>query len=512
MHDLNAPDQHRRSPNGSPIWLRFLLGAAFPSLLILIVGSLAPSSATAPSAKPNAQTFEPGEDMPGGAATSKGSVDNANAFSHSSGNMPFEDELKFKVGNGMFKKMWVSSPASTLASDGLGPLFNARSCQACHIKDGRGHPPANNDDSAVSMLLRLSVPASSAHAVSTGTVLEPPVKSAPEPVYGEQLQDLSIQGHDAEGKFQIAYNEKQVTLRGGETVFLRAPRYSIANLAYGPLHPQVMMSPRIAPPMIGLGLLEAIPERAILALADSDDENRDGVSGRPHRVPQGNGANVTALGRFGWKASSPTIRQQSAEAFAGDIGISTPVIRRPAGDCTEAQSFCRNAPNGETAGAPEIEDELFDLVVFYSQNLAVPRRRSPRSPEVLKGKQLFAQTGCAACHNPSFKTGESPDQPHLSNQTIWPYTDLLLHDMGEGLADNRPDGDANGREWRTPPLWGIGLTETVNGHTFFLHDGRARNIQEAILWHGGEGQKARDAFAALTKREREQLIAFVNSL
>jgi CxxC motif-containing protein (DUF1111 family) len=440
---------------------------------------------------------DPREAFPGGAATSKASTDNANAFSQSSGNMPFEDELKFKVGNGVFKKLWVSAPASTKASDGLGPLFNARSCQGCHIKDGRGHPPETPGAPAISMLLRLSVPLAGGG-------------SAPEPVYGGQLQDLSVQGHTAEGKIHIEYEEFDVRLKDGETISLRRPKYTITNLGYGPMRPDVMLSPRVAPPMIGLGLLEAIPAADILALADPYDENSDGISGRAHLLIRGE--EQPLLGRFGWKATAPTLRQQTAEAFAGDIGISSALMRQPYGDCTEAQSFCRDAPHGETAGAPEIEDKLFDLVVFYSQNLAVPRRRNSNAPDVLKGRALFHQTGCAACHNPSFRTGDAPGGPHLSGQTIWPYTDLLLHDMGHGLADNRPDGDAIGREWRTPPLWGVGLTQTVSGHTLLLHDGRARNVQEAILWHGGEGQRARDAFAALTKAERDALIAFVNSL
>jgi CxxC motif-containing protein (DUF1111 family) len=220
------------------------------------------------------------------------------------------------------------------------------------------------------------------------------------------------------------------------------------------------------------------------------------------------------LGRFGWKAGVPTVAQQAAEAFAGDIGISTTMMPFPSGDCTEKQADCLNAPNGasEKYQNAEVGDDLFKLVTFYSQNLAVPARRDPDVPEILKGKQLFYASGCAACHKPKFITGEVPGQPHLSQQLIWPYTDMLLHDMGEGLADNRPEGAASGSEWRTPPLWGIGLTETVSGHTLFLHDGRARNLTEAILWHGGEGQDARDKFAALSKADREALIAFVNSL
>jgi CxxC motif-containing protein (DUF1111 family) len=274
-----------------------------------------------------------------------------------------------------------------------------------------------------------------------------------------------------------------------------------------------MISPRVAPPMIGLGLLEAVPEEQILANADPDDANKDGISGKPNRVRSREHSDIM-LGRFGWKAGIPTIAQQAAEAFNGDIGISSTMLPAGSGDCTEQQPACRNAPSGNSPNYQNVEigDDLFKLVAFYSQNQAVPARRKADDPEVLKGKQVFNQIGCASCHNPKFMTGEVPDQPHLSQQLIWPYTDMLLHDMGEGLADHRPEGAATGSEWRTPPLWGVGLTETVSGHTLFLHDGRARNLTEAILWHGGQGQASRDKFAALSKADRDALLAFVNSL
>jgi CxxC motif-containing protein (DUF1111 family) len=257
--------------------------------------------------------------------------------------------------------------------------------------------------------------------------------------------------------------------------------------------------------------LEAIPEGAIRANTDPQDNNGDGVSGRASEVWSHEKQQV-ALGRFGWKAGNPSVRQQGSDAFAGDMGLSTRMFARPAGDCTQAQEKCRAAPTGEQNGKPEVTKQMLDLVIFYSQNLAVPKRRNPASPQVLRGKQIFNSIDCVACHIPTFKTGPINGQPHLSNQRVWPYTDLLLHDMGEGLADNRPEGVANGREWRTPPLWGIGLTQTVNGHTFFLHDGRARGIEEAILWHGGEAAAVRDSYAALSKNERDALVAFVNSL
>ena len=274
-----------------------------------------------------------------------------------------------------------------------------------------------------------------------------------------------------------------------------------------------MISPRVAPQMIGLGLLEAVPEDQILEREDPDDKDGDGISGRANRVWSLEQDRVM-LGRFGLKAGNPTILQQSAEAFAGDIGISNPLVRQASGDCTARQQRCLKAPNGDTEahGGLELSQELLDLTVFYSQNLAVPRRRAHDDPVILAGKALFYGIGCAACHRPKLYTGKVEGQPHLSNQLIWPYTDMLLHDMGEALADGRPEGDAEGREWRTAPLWGVGLTEVVSGHRFLLHDGRARGVKEAILWHGGEAQTARDAFAALSKAERDKLIAFVNSL
>ena len=273
------------------------------------------------------------------------------------------------------------------------------------------------------------------------------------------------------------------------------------------------MSPRIAPPLIGLGLLEAVAEEDILALADPDDSDGDGISGRPNRAWSAREKQAT-LGRFGWKAGSPTVDDQSQEAFFGDIGISVPNHPDGAGECTERQPSCKQAPSGNSPQYDNLEAHrtVTDLVAFYARHLAVPARRNHDDPQVLAGKKLFYEIGCTGCHTPKHVTADVPDQPELSNQMIWPYSDLLLHDMGEGLADKRPEGIANGREWRTPPLWGIGLTEVVNGHSNYLHDGRARNLLEAILWHGGEASSARDAVTRLSRTEREQLLRFVESL
>lgn len=447
--------------------------------------------------------------MQGGAGTSK-KRPNQDAFSQSSANLTFEEEGTFKLGNGLFRKIWVSSPSSTQASDGLGPVFNARACQSCHLKDGRGHPPEGAAD-ATSMFLRLARQAGNDEeqaARANGNAL-----NFPDPVYGGQLQDLAVPGLAGEGRMKITYQEQPVQLGDGSTVSLRKPTYSVEDLAYGPLAKGTTLSPRVTPQMIGLGLVEQIHPSDILAHADPDDRDGDGISGKPNRVKDG-ATGEWVLGRFGWKAQTPSIRQQSADAFAGDIGISTPEVPRHWGDCTTGETACQKLPNGVQTrlGPVEAPPPVMDLVTFYSQNLAVPARRDAKKPDVLAGKKVFYDTGCISCHTPKFVTRRDAPNKAQSFQLIWPYSDFLLHDMGEGLADGQAVGDATGTEWRTPPLWGIGLTKRVNGHTFFLHDGRARNLTEAILWHGGEAQKARDGFAALPAADRENLIKFLESL
>lgn len=451
---------------------------------------------------------EPFEQKPGGSATTRAIV-TADAFSQSSENMPFTREMDFKLGNALFRKTWVASPSSTMASDGLGPLYNARGCQDCHLKDGRGHMPEGADATRVSAFLRLSVPG------GTGPEgISDYLSTLPEPAYGGQLQDFAAQGVPAEGQMGIAYAQQPVTLADGTVVELRKPTYRVAAPAHGALHPEVMLSPRVAPQMIGLGLLEAIPAADILALADPDDTDGNGISGRAN-VVMSLEYRVPMLGRFGHKAGNPTIREQSAGAFSGDMGLSTPLHPAPWGECTAAQADCRAAPHGQEPGIRdglEVDGQSLDLVTFYSRNLAVPERRRLDNPQVLRGKALFHASQCAACHVPKFVTHRLKDQPEQSFQLIWPFTDLLLHDMGEGLADHRPEARATGREWRTAPLWGIGMTEQVSGHSQFLHDGRARTLLEAILWHGGEAQAARDSVAALPKPDRDALIAYLESL
>ncbi len=453
----------------------------------------------------------PFEENSAGAQTVRARA-NADAFSQPSANLSFQQELDFRVGNGLFRRVWVSAPSSTIASDGLGPLYNARACQRCHLKDGRGHPPEEGSgDSAVSMFLRVSIPATTDETLRE--YIEGTHPTAPEPTYGKQLQDFALPGHAPEYRLAITYTETEVPLSGGETAQLRKPQYTAADLGYGPLHPDAMLSPRIAPQMIGMGLLEAIPAVDILSRADPEDADGDGISGNP-QVIWSPLYDRPMLGRFGLKAGNATVMEQSADAFAGDIGLSNPLHPAGSGECTAAQTACIEAVDGADAeqGGFEISQSSLDLVAFYSQNLAVPARRDVDDPQVLKGREVFYQTGCTACHRPNYVTHRLQGDDPASFQLIWPYTDLLLHDMGEGLADNRPEGRASGQEWRTPPLWGIGLTRTVSGHDYYLHDGRARSLLEAVLWHGGEAKAARDTVADMPPDDRAALIRFLESL
>ncbi|MBU2711749.1 c-type cytochrome [Zooshikella sp. WH53] len=436
----------------------------------------------------------------GGETTVKNTTHNA--YSLPAANLPITQKLDFSVGNSFFRNPWVQAPSSTTARDGLGPLFNTNGCQNCHIKDGRGHPPEPNDHNAVSMLVRLSIPAvteqQEAKLKKQGVI--------PEPTYGGQLQDFANALIPNEGKINITYTEQVVSFEDGYHVSLRKPTLTITELGYGKLHPETMMSARIAPPMIGLGLLESIDEQTILAHADPDDKDQDGISGRANYVWDHRLQKIQ-LGRFGWKAGQPSLMQQNAAAFNGDLGVTS--LMFPHDDCTEQQKACKKAPSG---GTPEVSEKILNFVEFYTQHLAVPARRNIDDPLVKKGQTLFNTSGCNSCHIPQLKTAHRPERKALSEQIILPYTDLLLHDMGEGLADHRPEFKASGKEWRTPPLWGIGLTKTVNNHTYFLHDGRARNLMEAILWHSGEAEQSKQHVLKMDKKERAALLAFLNSL
>jgi CxxC motif-containing protein (DUF1111 family) len=416
------------------------------------------------------------------------------AFSQPAANLVSADRATFFVGNAFFNSPWVVAPASASARDGLGPLFNARSCDACHNNDGRGQPPAPGER-PVSLVFQFSVDGSgnAAHA-------------GPEPTYGGNLNPFAIDGVSAEGTVRIDTRELKGTFADGEPFTLLEPTYVFEQLGYGPFAPNTEISPRVAPAVIGSGLLEQVPEAVILEWSDPDDRDGNGISGRPNHV-----ANLVtgqpALGRFGWKANQPDIAHQTAAAFNGEMGMATSL--RPGQNCMPAQTACNAAPTG---GSPEISDEIFDRIVQYQRTLAVPARRNLDTEPVKTGARRFVEAGCSGCHRPTLSTDDKAVLPELRNQTFHAFTDLLLHDMGPELADYRPDGEATGSEWRTAPLWGLGLQHLVNGHTRLLHDGRARDANEAILWHGGEGAASRDAYKAMSKADRAALLAFLDSL
>ncbi|MEZ4588226.1 MAG: di-heme oxidoredictase family protein [Gemmatimonadales bacterium] len=451
-------------------------------------------SACGDSTKPNDDAppmAEEGEELSGGETT----VFDISplAFSLAARNLDASRRDDFAIGNSAFNDNWVIAPASTTARDGLGPLFSARSCSGCHVFDGRDHAPTPGGGLGT-MVLRLSVPGTDPHG-----------GPLPDPVYGGALSPFAIPGVVAEGDASITYVEHPGSFPDGEAYSLREPVLTLVSPGYGPFAGNLLRSPRLAPVVIGLGLLEAIPDATIQALADPNDANGDGISGRVNMVWDDE-AQTVKMGRIGWKANVPSLRLQTAGAFNGDIGITSSIF--PTHGSTPAQAGLDTVPNG---GSPELDPARLDAVVTYLRTLAVPARRDVDDPTVLAGKQAFADAGCARCHIPKLQTGAS-DLPELAFQTIRPFTDLLLHDMGPGLADGRPDFQATGSEWRTPPLWGIGLVSTVNRHTDFLHDGRARNFVEAILWHGGEAQAARDRFAGLAASERAALLAYLQSL
>ena len=428
------------------------------------------------------------------------------------------DEIPhFHAGKALARQPWIKAPTTTTARDGLGPLYNARSCLACHVNGGRGHLPRGGDVVRASVL-RLSLPANTRR-------LRAGVRA--HPVYGGQIQGQSVALADqlgvapaalgpgaelearAEAKVSLRWRERRYTYPDGATVTLRAPRPRLSRLGYGALGDEVLLSLRHAPAIHGAGLIALIPEAAILALADPADRDGNGVSGRANRV-WSRSEQDWVLGRFGWKANMPDLEHTVAGAFAQDLGISNPLF--PEGPCTAAQERCRRMATGAGDEGVELSAALLQLVVDFTANLGVPAARAQPAAAHAAGAALFEQSGCAGCHTPSHVTGASARYAHLGAQRIWPYSDFLLHDMGAALADARADYRASGREWRTPPLWGAGLAAATNGAAHYLHDGRAATLEEAVLWHGGEAAPARDAFARLDAPRRERLLAFVGSL
>ncbi len=409
------------------------------------------------------------------------------AFTHAVPGLNELDMQAHELGDAAFEQTFVSAPAALFG--GLGPVFNNVSCVSCHHNDGKGIPTAGSSNS--SLLFRIS---------SNGfTEFGGP---APIAGYGGQIQDLALFSSQAEANMQISYSDVVVSYADGSTVTLRKPNYSMQN-SYTPVSGAYTLSPRLAPPVFGLGLLENIPEATLVSFADEQDANGDGISGKANYVynPQ---TKKKEIGRFGLKANTASLFVQVATAYQQDMGITSSL--HPHESCygqSQADPY---------ADDPELPDSMLRATVFYVRSLAVPARRNVADPTVKRGQQLFTQLGCASCHKPTVQTAVDLGLPALSNQRIHPYTDLLLHDMGDGLADGYNDFLADGKEWRTSPLWGIGLFEKTNGTPFYLHDGRARTLEEAILWHDGEAAAPKNNFMQLNNGDREAVVRFLKSL
>lgn len=448
------------------------------------------------------------------------------AFNQHALNLPPQELGEFMEGKVVFETRWddglLFNPPTAFDCNGgpvgfnmgpspvyqpnlLGPLYTNNSCIECHMLDGRGEAPLSGLDSLEDYVVRLSVPS------------EPGGAPQPHPLYGEQLDTKATPGSTPEGSASIVWEIVNGSFDDGSTYELRKPQYEFTDLIYGefgtnipgdaaasmagdPYQGEAEVSVRVAPMLVGLGLLEAIDESEILGRADELDVDGDGISGRANFV-EDIASGTSKLGRFGWKASQPDLRQQAASAFAHDMGMSSALV-------------------GE--GPVEVQESTIDAMVAYLRGLAVPPRENYKDPIAQQGKIHFEAAGCIACHTPVMRTASDAEFAPYRDQIIQPFTDMLLHDMGEGLADGRPEFGASGREWRTPPLWGIGYVGHVLGTPIdafdpngnpaqpnYLHDGRARSLMEAILWHGGEGAAARDAVLALSASEREALIEYV---
>jgi len=412
----------------------------------------------------------------------------SNSFSTPAPNINGSDLADHLDGDVDFESVFVTAPASI--NQGLGTLFNNSSCVSCHPRDGRPSFPANINARS-GFFLRVSLPGQ----LENGAPI-------PVPGFGTQIQNQAIFGYQPEGKFQVTYTDIVEILSDGTQMTLKKPTYSLID-TYIPFPGNALLSPRIGSPVFGLGLLEVITENDILQNQDINDTDGDGISGKANYVFDAV-TGTTKIGRFGWKANTATILEQCAGAYNGDMGITSYLKPIETG-------FGQSNGEDGFGDDPELADHILQRVALYCKTLAVPAPRNITVSNVRRGAKIFEQLECAKCHIPKMQTGPSAIAA-LANQIIFPYSDLLLHDMGDGLADNRSDFLANGNEWKTRPLWGIGLTNVVNNHNDFLHDGRAKNITEAILWHGGEALNSKNKFKQLSAKDRNDLLNFINSL
>ncbi|MBM6550388.1 di-heme oxidoredictase family protein [Marinomonas ostreistagni] len=428
-------------------------------------------------------------------------VASSDAYNQPFSNLSAEQKQSFILGEGVFERFWVPSPSSTTASDGLGPLFNARSCHSCHVNSGRGHAPrADQLGSEVpSFFIRLG---SKTRNTKDGVVGDF--------MYGRQFHPLSATNVMPEGDYRVHWETQQEVFPDGYQVTLRKPVLDWQTLNYGEFADDTGFSMRVSPPLVGMGLLDAVPTATILEYADPDDADQDGISGKANWIEIDG---EPKLGKFGHKASMPSLTAQNQSAFNGDLGLSTPLFPAPSGDCTVAQKDCMIAPNGNSAHIDNLEvgHEQTRLVDTYVALSRPPAMRNLDQAWFREAKQTFDELNCGSCHRPKLTTGEATFSA-LSNREFYPFTDMLLHDMGPELANGFPVLHANPQEWRTAPLWGIGLSEQVSGRNGFLHDGRAQTIEEAILWHGGEAQASKQAYKQLNANQRTLFIRFLESL
>lgn len=450
---------------------------------------------------PDIPEFDESEKKPGGTMTTARVSERS--YIYPGPNLSGKDKLDFWTGFSLFRDPWVIAPSSTKDRDGLGPLFSTRSCISCHLAGARGDQALEGISKPSALVVRLGPSSKN--------------ESYEDPKYGGQIQPRTFPiSHPSitselkgEAKLSLRYIQVRGQYADGEIYTLRRPIFSLIEKAFGEFAAQSVPSYRLAPAVYGMGLLDAIDEQDLIDLEDIDDFNNDGISASYNRVINVK-TKTKQIGRFGHKGKHPTLEQQVAAAFRDDIGITNTLF--PKESCMPHQTACKQASLMGGHQTVEIPDKLFKLVDRFSAGLGVPPARELASKQVQAGRALFYRAGCDSCHTPSYTTDKNYPNQALANQKIWPYSDLALHDMGPDLGDAMWEGAAQPREWRTPPLWGIGLRDKYQKNAVFLHDGRAQSITEAILWHGGEGEAAKDVFVHFSQSERQDLIAFLKAI